>query len=1078
MILPPTTDSASLLAPYEGRWSINALLDDVITFARDQVCVSYIKSVSPFQWQHVTGAQLDQCIRFATAYYADRMGVRRNDEPCKQIGVFSDSGFDLFITQMALVRLGFGAVLISPNNSVPAVVHLMKATGSNTIIFGSERAEEASQARKLLFQDQGGNFDAVELCPVQQAVALNELLPPTTENDPFRSDVPYERQAKEPCFTLHSSGSTGFPKPYTYSHETYLIIIADYMPYDAFCTAPIYHGFACAVAWRQLIHRRRFYLYSETVRHDLVSEAVRNSTIEIIYAVPFTFKMLSEDKRSLEALRSVKMCCYSGAPCPIEVGDMLVANGVNLVAFLGATETGQIMDSIRDFDADKGWNIMRPSKRCAPYLKFENVGTTEEGPYEMVCIKGWKALSKVNRPDGSYASGDHYRIVRNNDGTVRGYVYLGRGDDTIVHLNGEKTNPVPMEQSVKSSPLLRDCLVFGAGQPCTGALIIPYEQTWEAHASLSDADRQAALKKQIEPVLREVNSQCPSHSRLVPEMILFLYPEVRFPLADKGSVKRSPANSLFASEITRLYTEFDLGTSTPDENKAAIKDRVHLRSLLKSILEKFLTLKLECMEDVDLTSLGVDSVMDSQIRSQIHRSVRMPRPLANTIVFQHPTLNRLTEAVYQHVQAGVANGVESDAQKQQQEQKTYQMLKELRLQLKTRDPSLAGRSLGGEREVIVLTGATGSLGAHILDQLRSKATVAKIVCLNRASTHEEAMERTKESLKARGLTPSSSTSNVQIVSLAADISKPHLGLSEREYDDLASNVTCVIHNGWPVNFVLSVESFLPVLTGTVQLMNLAGQSTACRSPRFLFSSSISVALNTPKPLIHETILNDLSYTHAIGYAHSKWIVEKLCRYAEEAIGGGFESVIMRIGQMVGDRERGVWNETEAPPLMIKSAQIVGCLPGGLDGLYWLPVDVAGFIASQLTTVPLSVGCELVHVVSDQAMAWETALSTLAQAQNLGNSFEVVPYAQWVTKLEASDQNPTRNPTVKLLEHYRTMQRELEHGRKVGKFDTKQLKSVFASSHEVKQRVEKGLEAYKPEYLTKTVQAWKQSGFLK
>ena len=96
---------------------------------------------------------------------------------------------------------------------------------------------------------------------------------------------------------------------------------------------------------------------------------------------------------------------------------------------------------------------MRPSERCAPYLKFENVGTTEEGPYEMVCIKGWKALSKVNRPDGSYASGDHYRIVRDDNGRVRGYVYLGRGDDTLVHLNGEKTNPVPMEQSVRSSPL-------------------------------------------------------------------------------------------------------------------------------------------------------------------------------------------------------------------------------------------------------------------------------------------------------------------------------------------------------------------------------------------------------------------------------------------------------------------------------------------------------------------------------------------------------------------------------------------------------------------------------------------------
>ena len=144
----------------------------------------------------------------------------------------------------------------------------------------------------------------------------------------------------------------------TSRHETYICLIADYVPYDALCTAPIYHGFGCAVAWRQAIHRRRLYLYSGTSRHDIVSNAVRGTTVQIIYAVPFTFKMLSEDETSLETLRSVEMCCYSGAPCPIEVGDMLVANGVNLIAFLGATETGQIMDSIRDFDTDKGcsWN--------------------------------------------------------------------------------------------------------------------------------------------------------------------------------------------------------------------------------------------------------------------------------------------------------------------------------------------------------------------------------------------------------------------------------------------------------------------------------------------------------------------------------------------------------------------------------------------------------------------------------------------------------------------------------------------------------------------------------------------------
>ncbi|KAJ1028514.1 hypothetical protein NDA16_001680 [Ustilago loliicola] len=1077
MSISPALGSSNLLAPYQGRWSVNALIDDLIQQAHDQTCVSYIKSTEPFQWQHVTGALLDRCIRATTAYYADRIGVRRKHQPCRQIGVFSDSGFDLLVTEMALIRLGYGAVLISPNNSVPAIVHLLKSTNSTTLVHGSGKAEEAKHAYELLQAElKAKHQDAVlvEMFQVEQAIALDQLPVPFNGRDPHQSEVPYEQQAQEPSFTLHSSGSTGFPKPYTYSHETYLVIVADYMPYDALCTALLYHGFASTVAWRQIIHHRRLYIYSATVRPDLVCKAVRQSTAEIIYAVPFTFKMLSEDEESLEVLRNVKMCCYSGAPCPIEVGDMLVANGVNLVAFLGATETGQIMDSIRDFKTDKGWNVMRPSERCAPYLKFENVGTTEEGPYEMVCIKGWKALSKVNRPDGSYASGDHYRIVRDDNGRVRGYVYLGRGDDTLVHLNGEKTNPVPMEQSVRSSPLLRDCLVFGAGRPCTGALIIPYEQVWQAHANRSEDERQRLLKKQIEPLLREVNAQCPSHSRLVPEMVRFLSPEKRFPVADKGSVKRAPANSMFADEINQLYTEFDLGTSIPDEAKVSVASKEQLHALLKSILERLLGLKLDDKGDVDLTSLGVDSVMDSQIRSHIHRSVRMPAPLPSTMVFQHPTLHRLTEAVYQHVKAGATKVVVDGELKQQQERKTYELLEEMRSKLKARDPALAERGHTGEKEVVVLTGATGSLGAHIVDQLRRKQTVAKVICLNRAANHQEAARRTQESLEARGLAPLQDSHNTEVVSLAVELDKEHLGLPQQVYADIASKVTCVIHNGWPVNFNMSVDSFRSVLEGSVQLMNLAGQSTGSRSPRFLFSSSVSVALAYSGAVVPEEIFDNLDNTAFMGYAQSKWIVESLCRDAEAQIGGGFQSVVMRIGQMVGDRSKGIWNETEAQPLMLKSAQTISCIPENGDDLYWLPVDVAGLIAAQLTTAPLGKNCELVHVVSDEAMPWRTALETLAQPQNLGKTFEAVPYAQWLDRLGRSDQNPTRNPTIKLLGHFRAMQ---EAPQKMGKFETKRLRELFASSPQQKEVVE-GLAAYRPEYLTATVAAWKRSGFLK
>lgn len=55
---------------------------------------------------------------------------------------------------------------------------------------------------------------------------------------------------------------------------------------------------------------------------------------------------------------------------------------------------------------------------------------------------------ETNRPDGSYATKDLFlRHPENEDW----YKYIGRLDDTLVHILGEKTNPVPMELCIRGN---------------------------------------------------------------------------------------------------------------------------------------------------------------------------------------------------------------------------------------------------------------------------------------------------------------------------------------------------------------------------------------------------------------------------------------------------------------------------------------------------------------------------------------------------------------------------------------------------------------------------------------------------
>jgi thioester reductase-like protein len=50
------------------------------------------------------------------------------------------------------------------------------------------------------------------------------------------------------------------------------------------------------------------------------------------------------------------------------------------------------------------------------------------------------------------------------------------------------------------------------------------------------------------------------------------------------------------------------------------------------------------------------------------------------------------------------------------------------------------------------------------------------------------------------------------------------------------------------------------------------------------------------------------------------VAEQICQQA------GKNVLIARIGQLCGDTRGGYWNTSEAWPLMIKTAQEIGCLP--------------------------------------------------------------------------------------------------------------------------------------------------------
>lgn len=475
------------------------------------------------------------------------------------------------------------------------------------------------------------------------------------------------------------------------------------------------------------------------------------------------------------------------------------------------------------------------------------------------------------------------------------------------------------------------------------------------------------------------------------------------------SILRPACYKLFAPIIDQIYERFERGTGQP---KRTITSQSELEVFLADTISHALG---EGKSDgltptTDLFEFGVDSLQATRVRNVISKSLELGTVnLGQNVVYEHPSISALAAYIL-----GMTSGGQQLASDPHQEM--WDMVDKWSarvIQAKVGSPRTGQSEKQTPGEVVVLTGATGSLGAHILDQLTQRPEVAKVICLSRAGSHEESLNRVRASLaqRQRNLSPQAAE---KVVSLAADVNKPDLGLTPEILESVRAHATSYIHNAWPVNFVLSLQSFEPHIGGAVNLLNLAQTSPHAVKPAFFFSSSVGTVQGRRTPLVEEEFSSDPVTAGGMGYGRSKWVVEKILERAKSA---GARAGVLRIGQLAGDTQTGVWNETEAWPLMFKSANTIGALPILEERPSWLPVDVAGRAIAEITLSTLSSSslasphASVYHVLNSGIADWSDILSGLKQG---GLVFNAVDRREWVELLSKSDPDVEKNPTFKLL----------------------------------------------------------------
>lgn len=329
-----------------------------------------------------------------------------------------------------------------------------------------------------------------------------------------------------------------------------------------------------------------------------------------------------------------------------------------------------------------------------------------------------------------------------------------------------------------------------------------------------------------------------------------------------------------------------------------------------------------------------------------------------------------------------------------------------------------------------MTGATGSTGAHLLERLVKDETIATVYCLTRKAQTREAILR---SLVSKRLTVTKSDAS-KIVALESQLDQADLGLDPCTLDKMRQSVSLIIHTAWPVNFTLPLASFESHIQGLYNLINLAQSVDAPTPAVVLFCSSISTTLASPASEIAETPLG-VESALSMGYSLSKWVGEQIVRRSRSV---GAHAYSLRIGQISGHSQWGLWNDSEAIPLLIRSALTLGVLPAMDISCAWLPVDqlaqgileIAASCLERAETTCDDRECStdgrtdcsdedgsVYNIVNPHPFPWATLLD---QLQQHGLKFNVVPFATWLQLLEASAgrREEKTNPAVKLIHHYR------------------------------------------------------------
>lgn len=300
----------------------------------------------------------------------------------------------------------------------------------------------------------------------------------------------------------------------------------------------------------------------------------------------------------------------------------------------------------------------------------------------------------------------------------------------------------------------------------------------------------------------------------------------------------------------------------------------------------------EIAVDVPVVDHGVDSLVSVRIREWFLKELGVDVPVLK-LMSTNRSLSRVCEDVlagWRKLRAGPPTGAQTEVKDTEPRRDLEKDWTKEVAELIEGIRGLIPRGANSVTDVeaprstarrVVLTGATGFLGTHLLRQLVNDSSVAEVHCLCIRSRHVRVQD-------------------AKIREYQGDLSKPLLGLSTEDFRRLSQTADVIIHLGADVNHLKTYEAMRTA--NVVSTQTLLAMAMSRSIPVHFISSSSVAMLQKGNPELAEVAPSSISppadvdslEKNAIGYAASKWVGEMLLENVE-----GPPTVVHRFPNIMG-----------------------------------------------------------------------------------------------------------------------------------------------------------------------------------